>query len=74
VFFLDAGTAWDDTKQLQLIGKDDNGETVTKDLLIGTGAGLRVYFLFLWKFDVAWKYNLNHFSEPRYLVSLGLDI
>jgi len=41
---------------------NENGEILlllTKDLLIGTGVGLRVYLLFLWKVDVAWKYKIG---------------
>jgi len=73
VAFIDAGSAWNNTSKLQFVGKDDNGKTVTKDLLIGTGVGLRLYMLFLWRLDIAWKYNFDHFSEPRYYLSLGLD-
>ncbi len=73
VAFIDAGSAWDNTSSLKLIGRDDNGNRITQDLLIGTGVGFRVYMLFLWRFDIAWKYNINSFSSPRYLVSIGLD-
>lgn len=73
VAFIDAGSAWNNTNKLQLVGKDDNGTTVTKDLLIGTGVGFRLYMLFLWRLDIAWKYNLDKFSEPRYYLSIGLD-
>ncbi|MEW6506603.1 MAG: biopolymer transporter Tol [Bacteroidota bacterium] len=71
--FIDAGSAWSDSKKLQLFSKNDFGDTVTKDLLIGTGVGLRVYFLFLWRIDVAWKYNVQGFSSPRYYFSIGYD-
>ena len=71
--FIDAGTAWNDTKKLKLFGRDDNNNVVTDHLLIGTGVGFRIYMLFLWKIDVAWKYNIDHFSKPRYYLSLGLD-
>lgn len=73
VAFIDAGSAWDKTQKLQLIGTNDSGSTVTKDLLIGTGVGFRLYMLFLWRLDIAWKYDLHKFSEPRYLISIGLD-
>lgn len=73
VAFIDAGSAWDNTNKLKLIGKNENGSTVTKDLLIGTGVGFRLYMLFLWRLDIAWKYDLNKFSVPRYLISIGLD-
>jgi len=73
VAFVDVGSAWDNTSKLQLIGKDENGEAVTKDLLIGTGVGFRLYMLFLWRLDIAWKFDLNKFSSPRYYLSIGLD-
>jgi len=35
--------------------KDEMGNTVTRDLLMGMGTGARIYFLaFLLRFDVAW--------------------
>lgn len=73
VAFIDVGSAWDDTNKLKFIGKNSDGKTVTQDLLIGTGVGFRLYFLFLWRLDIAWKYNLDTFSSPRYLLSIGLD-
>lgn len=73
VAFFDAGSAWDNTKKLKFIGTNEFGDTVTKDLLLGTGFGFRVYMLFLWRIDIAWKYDLNNFSKPRYYFSIGLD-
>ncbi len=73
VVFLDAGSAWDNTSKLKFIGQNESGSTTTKDLLLGTGVGFRAYLIFLWKLDIAWKYDLNKFSAPRYYVSLGLD-
>ncbi len=71
--FIDAGSAWDDTGKLKFIGKNDSGSTVTQDLLLGTGVGFRVAFLFLWRIDIAWQYNLDTWSPPRYYISLGYD-
>lgn len=72
--FLDIGTAWNDNKQLQLFDKNQFGQTRTKDLLIGTGVGSRVYFLgFLLKFDVAWAYFVEKWSGPKFYFSIGLD-
>ncbi len=72
--FIDIGTAWDDNKQLQLFGKDQFGNRITKDLLIGTGFGVRSYFLFfLLRFDVAWAYNIDSYSKPKYYFSIGTD-
>ena len=71
--FLDAGTAWNKSKELRLFKKNKFGKRVTDDLLVGMGTGVRVYFIFLWKFDVAWSYDLQKFSKPKYYISLGLD-
>lgn len=72
--FIDAGAAWDNNKQLQLFSKDEKGNRITKDLLIGTGFGLRSYFLFfLARFDVAWAYDVKSFSKPKYYFSIGAD-
>lgn len=73
VAFIDAGSAWNNTSQLKLISKNEAGTTVTKDLLLGTGVGFRLYMLFLWRLDIAWKYDLDKFSTPRYYLSIGLD-
>lgn len=73
VAYIDAGSSWNDTKKLQLFSKNEFGDTVTKDLLIGTGVGLRFFFITLWRFDVAWKYNVQGFSSPRYYFSIGYD-
>lgn len=74
VAYIDAGTTWNNTGKLQLIGKNENGKTVSKDLLMGTGVGARVYFLyFLLRFDVAWAYNLDKFNKPIFYFSIGAD-
>jgi outer membrane protein assembly factor BamA len=73
VAFVDVGSAWSDNKDLKLFKKSSFGKTVTDDLLIGMGTGFRLYFLFLWRFDVAWSYDLDQFSKPKYYISLGLD-
>lgn len=74
VAYIDAGTAWDKTKSLQFFSRNDAGSLVTKDLLIGTGVGARLYFLyFLLRFDVAWAYNIDTFSKPKFYFSIGAD-
>lgn len=73
VAYLDAGSAWDETQKLKLIGRNENGNIATQDLLLGTGVGFRLYLIFLWKLDIAWKYDLDKFSAPRYYISIGLD-
>ena len=71
--FVDVGSTWTENDQLRLFEKNENGKTVTRDLLIGTGYGFRFYFIFLWRLDIAWSYDLEGFSRPKYYVSLGLD-
>ncbi len=74
VAYLDAGTAWNNTSKLQFFNRNENGNIVSKDLLIGTGVGTRVFFLyFLLRFDVAWAYNIDHFSSPIFYFSIGAD-
>jgi hypothetical protein len=72
--FLDAGSAWNDTKDLKFTKTNLAGNTVTKDLMLAPGFGSRIIFLgFPVRFDVAWRYNLQRFSDPMYMFSLGLD-
>jgi len=74
VAYIDAGTTWNNTSKLQLFNKNENGKIVSKDLLMGTGVGARVYFLyFLLRFDVAWAYNLDKFEKPIFYFSIGAD-
>ena len=73
VAFVDADSAWNKSEKLNLFKKNENGKTITNDLLLGMGYGFRVYFLFLWKFDIAWSYDLDKFSKPKFYISLGLD-
>ncbi|MDI6778920.1 MAG: peptidase MA family metallohydrolase [Bacteroidota bacterium] len=74
VFFVDMGTAWTHNNQLQLFARNESGNVYMKDLLAGTGTGLRIYLLgFLVKFDVGWWFNLDAWSKPHYYISLGTD-
>ncbi|MBS4034463.1 MAG: PD40 domain-containing protein [Ignavibacterium sp.] len=74
VAYIDAGAAWNQTEKLKLFARNENGNLISKDLLIGTGLGARLYLLyFLVRFDVAWAYNFDGFSSPRYYFSLGAD-
>jgi hypothetical protein len=74
VIFLDMGTAWNGNRQLRFFERNEYGSVVSRDLLTGTGVGARVFFLyFLLKFDVAWAYNFNEFSPPKWYISLGAD-
>jgi len=73
VTFIDAGTAWSENEALKLT-TTENGKTVTNDLLLGTGFGARAnIFGFPLKFDLAWNYNFDKFSSPKYYISLGYN-
>jgi Tol biopolymer transport system component len=70
--FIDMGSAWSNEKQWQAFERDASNELVTRDLLFGTGFGMRVIFLGLpFRIDVAWQYNVKGFSEPVWYFSLG---
>jgi outer membrane protein assembly factor BamA len=70
--FLDVGSAWNGTFHATKL--DDRGISVTDDLRIGTGIGARAYvFGIPFRLDVAWNYNLNSWSRPKYYISLGYD-
>jgi len=72
--FFDMGSAWNKEKEFVAFTKDDQGRTVSRDLLMGMGTGARIFFLaFLVRFDVAWAWNVDGFSEPKYYLSLGAD-
>jgi len=72
--FLDVGTAFDEIDAYRAFTRDENGNLMNQDLLIGTGIGARMWFLgFPLKFDVGWSYNGAGFSTPIYYFSLGAD-
>ncbi|MEW5798180.1 MAG: biopolymer transporter Tol [Bacteroidota bacterium] len=72
--FLDVGSSWTDEKVWKGFGTDSRGNTVTQDLLIGTGMGVRMFLFGLpLKIDVAWSYTGEGFSIPKYYFSLGGD-
>ncbi len=74
VAFVDAGAAWNRNSQLQLFERDQYKGVMTKDLLVGSGFGARIFLLyFLVRFDVAWAYNFDTFSKPKFYISLGTD-
>ncbi len=75
VAFLDIGSTWTNNKDFRATIRDSYGNVYTKDLLIGTGLGTRIYlFGFLLKFDFAWNYNLMNFSDTKFYLSLGTDL
>jgi Tol biopolymer transport system component len=72
--FIDVGSAWNSEKDLRFFERTAEGTLVSRDLLMGTGVGARIFFLyFLLRFDVAWAYDMDAFSRPKFYFSLGLD-
>ncbi len=71
--FLDFGSAWTNNKDLVLYKRNNKGKKVFGSPLLGTGFGIRTYFVFMWRMDVAWKYDLQNWSKPRYYFSFGFD-
>jgi outer membrane protein assembly factor BamA len=72
VMFLDMGSAWNGN--FNAVRTNENGRTVTDDLLVGAGMGARAYvFGIPARLDVAWNYNLDSWSKPKYYLSLGYD-
>jgi len=70
--FLDFGTAWNE--DLDLIGYNNERGLFMNDLVSGVGFGARIYLgYFLLRIDTAWRYDMDHFSKPKYYFSLGLD-
>lgn len=74
IFFLDIGGAWNNTHDFRGSERDADGNVYLKDLLVGTGYGVRMALLgFLLKLDVAYSYDLQNFSQPKFYFSLGED-
>jgi outer membrane protein assembly factor BamA len=73
VLFTDIGQVWNENKVVQPFQRV-NGSIATKDLMIGMGVGTRLFMLYFpLKFDVAWSYDLQRFSPPKYYISIGAD-
>ena len=74
VLFLDMGAAWTQKSDFKAFDRDENDNIYARDLLSGMGYGVRMIFLgFLVKLDIAYAYNLQQFSSPKYYFSLGAD-
>jgi outer membrane protein assembly factor BamA len=71
--FIDAGAAWD--HDIYFFQKDAaTGNWQTRQLLLSTGTGIRTYlFGFYIHFDLAWTTNIETWSPPVYIISLGED-
>ena len=71
--FIDGGTAWN--KQVYLFQRSPTTNNwITRDLLLSAGTGIRTYlFGFYIHMDIAWTTNIETWSRPGYIVSLGED-
>jgi Tol biopolymer transport system component len=74
VAYIDMGSAWNNSHDLRFFERNVDGNVISKDLLMGTGVGARIFFLyFLLRFDMAWAYTVDNFSKPKFYISLGAD-
>lgn len=77
--FMDVGSAWgrdwnNKYVKFQAFDWDREGNLETRDLLVGTGVGVRMVLLyFLVRLDIGWSFNMHNFSPPQYYFSLGYD-
>ena len=72
--FIDAGSAWTDDQTWKLLDRNDKGERYVRDVMTGFGYGIRAYvYVFVLKFDAAWRTDFNKVSSPYYYWSIGLD-
>ncbi|MBU2446753.1 MAG: DPP IV N-terminal domain-containing protein [Bacteroidetes bacterium] len=75
VAFFDIGGTWNNTRDFRGTIRNASGNIQMKDILMGMGFGTRIYFLgFMLKFDVAWNYDLQKFSDSKFYLSLGADL
>jgi Tol biopolymer transport system component len=72
--FLDFGSAWDSDKRFRATQKNEEGQTVLRDVIAGYGWGFRANLgFFLLRMDAVWRTNLAHSRPPNYLFSFGTD-
>lgn len=73
--FFDMAGVWSgDFSNFKATTRDLDGYLVPKNLLIGSGIGLRAYLLGIpAKLDIAWAYLVHNWSQPKYMFSLGYD-
>jgi len=71
LFFVDAGTAFDAKTSNEFRAIRDGR---LEDVVASYGIGTRVFLLgMLFKYDVAWRYDLQSSDKPWHLLSLGID-
>ncbi|MCB2210714.1 hypothetical protein KQI52_01225 [bacterium] len=71
--FLDAGAVWSDDF-FRFIDDPPDGNAQFDDFHMGYGWGFRANLgIFLLKWDMAWKNELDTVTKPRYYFSIGAD-
>ena len=73
VLFTDIGLAWKTGEHVDFFGFDDGIVNNGKNPITAIGTGFRTYFIFLMKWDVAWRYDSTGFSKPIFYWSMGID-
>ena len=72
--FLDTGSAWTDDSAWRFTSTKPNGDRYVRDIVTGFGYGIRAnVYLFLLRFDAAWRTDFVAVSKPVYYWSIGLD-
>ena len=72
--FLDAGSAWSNDNAWKFTSTRPNGDRYVRDIVTGFGYGIRMnVYLFLLRFDTAWRTDFDGVSKPLYYWSIGLD-
>ncbi len=71
--FFDVGSAWYD-EVIYSQQKPNGTGNMPGNLLMSSGLGIRAYLLGIpWKVDIAWRNEIDQWSEPYYMFSMGLD-
>jgi outer membrane protein assembly factor BamA len=72
--FFDVGSAWTESSGFRAFTRNSDGKRVTNDIISSVGWGIRFYSpIGLLRIDAAWRTDLQYFSKPRYMFSLGTD-
>jgi len=73
--FMDLGGAWyGDYSSFKATTEGPEGERVPRDLRMSLGVGIRSFLLGLpFKLDIAWRNEIDSWSKPYYMFSLGYD-
>ena len=72
--FFDAGSAWSSSQNWRFGAIKADGSRYVRDIVSGFGYGIRAnVYIFLLRFDAAWRTDFDKISSPRYYYSIGLD-